>query len=1530
MSKALYQLFNDCTVRLESCNSRGTGFFVAQGKILTCAHVVENVTQQKIQAIWKDKTLEIHNVELYDDVDLALLHVDYTSHPCVYLDSETLPGDDFYSYGYPDEIQKRNGSCLRVEYEGTADDEKLLIIKGENVRPGFSGAPLLNQRTLKVCGLIKSERSLREGLISERLVLRALGGCAIPLDEILRFYPSLEQENHSFHEQVQSCETEEQQFNDLTTVNLKAVKDLPIRNTWLELIEVSLSSSPRWNKTDILKNFEIASNIGRNWLREIDGEPIDRLEVKQIIELIEQGSKTILLTDQPGSGKTCVLLDIAEYIENQPCPWKLLFIKGDHFSGAKSEDDLVSMGLPENILEQCEILARSFHIVIILDSLDVLSLNRQHNVLKSFLGLIDQLERLEGITVIAACRTFDLDYDPLLRGRSWGHKINLQPLDYDSVISPFLVKWGIEPDEVSTELRELLRLPHNLHLYGKLARLNTRLQPTSAYELCNSFLEEFVVRKPQLGNEALNALQDMAIYLMQHRSQSLNKSAFKADENIVRQLCGQEVLWETSPGVLEFSHQTLGDCITVRANLTRRITLAKFILEHPQLPFIRPTVRTFFFYLRAQQPELFSKEVKQVLNDENIAYHVKRLICESLVEITPLENDWSLIRWIFQRHTDLFKRLLWRLHSKAWFDMLQFHWLPYVKSSLENESRKTWLLQFVQHLRTWMNLCPARVIALWKDAIDSDWTNKPNLIRAIWSGLDGFQKWDTEGVRQLLEVLVEDTNIERDYLCRSLSQWVQATNSGDDLLWRYITKNVLPEDLYHWNLRDKLRCTPDQFYADNFLDNRLSQSDVLLDLAIKSLKEWSSKYTFSDFLQQTSWKFKHSSIGSMHSVDGLSSLLRSVEFGLKHRAKQNDNWWKTNEPFLRTAKEEFIQYFMIQVYEENIDANIIGIESKLRDKELFEISELRYELGELIKFAYPSISDLARHANQKIILSLYSEEPDHVDESEILQWSTYKNRKIYEFLIWIPCIFQTQEAQLHINQWKEHFGDFHPSPDIYTSGGVVMPPLSASNLLNLSDQSLIKLLNYYGHNSSDRLSYDELIGGFSEVVRVLKDACSLHPNRFLDLFTISIQERIHEQYIIAVVEGIANHLIYRFGNCSPSEKWEPILPLPESTTLSIKLLNLVERHPILWKECKVICNALEACCYVLDDYESASRLTLLLFWLRAKDTSIYSETIDNSKHGLAGKAINSVKGIASKASIILYNRLIEKDQPIPELLPYLLSYFAKDKPIFIRVLLIENLPFLIYKNPSLGWQLFDEAFQEPQPYLWQYAERCLYCNYKDNFNLIKLYLDRILEEGIEHNGETWGRISALASLTGHITQSELFESLAKTNDDALLGVTQVFVSNLREYSELCHTGLISILRYENLKEVIFREIESSFSKEKNQASIKDTLAIALLNSLESSSDNCDLYHFLEWLAYKAQHDPLSILEIVETLAKILVSKEQTFRVWHTEPLIATLVMILREADDDPDLVHRAIKLQDQFLSLDIGGMEALLTRSARF
>ncbi len=56
---------------------------------------------------------------------------------------------------------------------------------------------------------------------------------------------------------------------------------------------------------------------------------------------------------------------------------------------------------------------------------------------------------------------------------------------------------------------------------------------------------------------------------------------------------------------------------------------------------------------------------------------------------------------------------------------------------------------------------------------------------------------------------------------------------------------------------------------------------------------------------------------------------------------------------------------------------------------------------------------------------------------------------------------------------------------------------------------------------------------------------------------------------------------------------------------------------------------------------------------------------------------------------------------------------------------------------------------------------------------------------------------------------------------------------------------------------------------------------------------------------------------------------RSFRIWHPQPLITTLNGILREADetDDPELVQRAINLQDRFFRLDIRGIEELFTQS---
>lgn len=1316
--------------------------------------------------------------------------------------------------------------------------------------------------------------------------------------------------------------------------NLRGTKHTLSRSDVLaKLAEEGISPTPKRTEADILAAFKQASSIGRNWLRTIDGKPIPRSDLPKLIELIEQGSRSILLTDRPGSGKTCLLLDLVDYIEGEKeSVWGLLFIKGDQFTNAESEHNLVANGLPEDIVGQCARLTEFRRTVVIIDSLDVLSLSRQHDALKVFLRIIDRLEKIEGVTIITACRNFDLEYDPLLRGRSWQHKVNLQSLDFDAEVKPFLINWNVDISNISPELRALLQIPQNLRIYEKLAKLDVPLQSPSAYELYNSFLEEVVVRKQTLGTEAIVALQNMAEKLMQQRMKQCHKISFGTNEDIVRHLISQEVLLESSPSFLVFSHQTLAECITVRSALAKSQTLAQFILAHPQLPFIRPAVRAFFFHLRASQPDIFRRQVREVLSHEGIAYHVKRLICESFSEISPVDEDWLLLRRIFQNFPDLFRRLLWRVKNRAWFDILTKQWFPEVLLTTE---RETWLLEFVRHLNVWMNVYPVEVVAFWRKAIKIPWANEQNVVNTISFRLNNFEAWNTDGIREILEQLIKNINAKDTRVGKYLSQWVQATNSGDDLLWRYITKNISTEDVDNCNL-GKLRCRPHNFHKDDFLEVRLCQSDTLLDLVLDELESWSATRDregrgYSHFLHDTSWVGRHSS-NDIFPCDDLNVLLDVVEKAVKHRVRHNNAWWLENESRLQNSQELAIRYFVIEAYKENMydSYSICGIESLLQDEQLFRHSDLTYELGELMHMAYPKLSQSAREANQTMILLLVSEQKEYEKE-----YSFEVYRDIFDLCLSIPSYFRIKNFQEFIDNGEKYFGYTRPEPNIYSLGGLVMPPLSPQDLLKLSDRGIFQLLRYYQtHRSRNRFDFDivDRLGGFSEVKSVLCDACSLNPGRFVVLFTRFIEENLHKDYVYNIVEGVALHLRYRFGNLRPAQQWEPIEPLPEQETLAATLLNWLERYWIIWENGRIVSKALEACCEVLIDSESAERLSLLLFWLYAKYSSDRKITANNQD--IASAALNSIHGVAAQSAITLCNRLLEKEQPVPELLLLLLRNVAGDTAIYVRIPVLQHLPFLMYKKPDLGWQLLADVFKEPQSHLWEYTERCLYYQYQNNFCLVAPYLNRLFHEGMEESSGIWGRISTLASLAGHISQPELFEALKNNNSHAaLLGITQVFTANLnlQEHTYKCISGLLAVLEHENLSDNIIREIDECFKHNKITL-ITHEFAFAFIKALPASTSEFDFQGFLEWLGYESCRNSLSVLELTEALAQKLETTIDASQLWETQPLISVLNEILREADEetkDKQLIQRAINLQDRFLRLGVRGMEELLDRAGQ-
>ena len=1347
------------------------------------------------------------------------------------------------------------------------------------------------------------------------------------------------------------------------------------------LAKKGLYPAPLYRDVETIEAFRRASAVGRNWIRTVGGRHFERPELTAIVQAVED-HRTLLLTDRPGGGKTCLLLDFADQVEVK-ANWTLLFIKADLFAEATTEADLVAQGMPDDIVGRCARLAVRRRVVVVVDSLDVLSLHRSHGSLRLFLGMVDRLQTIEGVTIIAACRDFDLRYDPLLRDRAWDRSFTLEPLDFDAQVAPLLTEWGVEPSLLAEELQVLLQVPQHLRVFEKIAP-GLRSGPSttaSAYHLYERYLDEVVTGDPLLGQSAMSALAVMAERLVEQRALTVSATtgigwASKVlgvdSAQVIQRLISQEVLTEPRPGTLSFSHQTLLDCLAVNAALTRGETLLEFIQARPPVPFIRPTVRVFFFYLRAHDPDRFRRQVWAALADEALAYHLRRLVAESFAEIVPTEEDWHLLRRLLRSNPDLFRRLLGRTRGSTWFETLTLRLLPLVEGDVV--LRDEWLSQLVWHLRGWLGSHPAEVLAIWHrvltDAVSNSADRGYQLSWTIVSSLEKLESWSTGGVRELLELLLEENSTHhRHTVGRVLASWVRATDQGDDLLWKFLTsgRDSEPTDAYT-DTGDLVGFGRLQFrrhdLPDGFLAERLARSDWLLtefvevlvppDPAgddapeVESLTSATPRWRFrSGYLDDTSYRRRRNR-GLIMPYDSEHFLLDVLEEALKERARRNDDWWRKHEPILRTQDDLGVRYLLLQAYVTHPEANLAGISEQLSDRDMLADSYLEHEIGELTRAAYPYLSAEMQETHQRLVLSLYDLEDTEEDLRED------RARTMYELLQWVPRPFRLAEAQAFLDTWEPRFGPALFQPRISGWGGWVAPPLSVQQLLDLSDEGILTVAKFYNALPGTQTTRNhELEGGRESVQSVFGAAAEVDPMRMLNLYNTLRDSGLHAGYLQAVIGGAANHLRYRFGSLKSMTEWIPREPLASGEVLAMRLLDLLEREEAAWISGLTASHAVEACCDVLLDEESAARLTFVLFRLsRFEDSADHegdeerTDDKNNRPDRLRNLAINRTRGIAAGAAVHLLNRLLEHERAIPELLVPIIRRFAGDAAAYTRAAVLDCLPYTVYVRPEIGWPLFEAALRgrsdapgATPPELWKHTERVLYYQYREHYEWVAPFLERLRDEALEVAADTYGRLLTLASLAGHVTTEELFGRLQNASDRAWCGSAQVFCTNVknRAYAETCRAGLLHMLAQDPPPREAIHHIAHAFGKNEPGSNFTPDVALALLRH-ETQDQISDSEHergfrlsgLIEWLSLYAERDPLAVLPVIEALADHLERKSRT-HVHPADELVAALAAVLREADelDERELLIRVIALQDRLLRLGIAEVDNLLDAAAR-
>lgn len=210
---SLHTLLRRSVVRIDDSDGafRGTGFFVAPGEVLTCAHVVHacaavvatwdsGSSSAVVAAALPPLSPDDRLARFYPFPDVALLRLidPPPDHPCVRLDHAVPvlgpPVDVLVTMAWTaDEYAPGTAiaTTATFEYEGCAQPVggELLKLKNGQVAHGFSGAPLVVARTGEVGALLDSTRDRQS----------ALGGFGVPVAAFLDALPGLGERSRAFH-----------------------------------------------------------------------------------------------------------------------------------------------------------------------------------------------------------------------------------------------------------------------------------------------------------------------------------------------------------------------------------------------------------------------------------------------------------------------------------------------------------------------------------------------------------------------------------------------------------------------------------------------------------------------------------------------------------------------------------------------------------------------------------------------------------------------------------------------------------------------------------------------------------------------------------------------------------------------------------------------------------------------------------------------------------------------------------------------------------------------------------------------------------------------------------------------------------------------------------------------------------------------------------------------------------------------------------------------------------------------------------
>lgn len=844
---------------------------------------------------------------------------------------------------------------------------------------------------------------------------------------------------------------------------------------------------------------------------------VARADVDAVVGLLSEpgGAQIVVVDGRAGYGKSTVVSEVAAVLDARG--WFVAVARMDTDQSMSTSEHLGhAMGLSESPSVLLEGVSDGLPALLVVDQLDAVSLfgGRMSDNFEAVHEAIDEIQRSTNVKVLLAARTADLEGDPRLRALTRAEqgvdRHTLGDLDRETV-REHLATNGIElPASDST--MALLCVPLHLAVFCRLSGEARTVEHSTLQDLYACYTTE--VR--DLLERRLGSLDWVAITgaMVGHMSDNevLDAPAGLLDsveQRQVRALVSASVIVQDGEKYA-FFHESYFDYLFAREFVAAGESLREFLLDSGQHLFRRAQTRQVLEHLAATDPQHFISVVVELLESDNLRYHLKAVVVDVLRRTDPAPEHWAALEDLAWSGSPIGTRLLRLLCEPGWFDAVDAlgRWEVWLDDPERAETARDELSIVAKHR-------PVRVAELVRPRLEDSERWRSHVQRLTWLSLC------SELVDLIAEAIAMGLLDDADRRTAGPDFWMDLHPLEDDdpagaarLIGAFLGRGLE---------RAELDGSGDPFKSGHLCSDSHSES-IIIDVARNAPAEF-VRHVLPFVVEVANGDLRHPDgklpVGRWHNrwvslARGVDNVVfAATENALRALAEQDPAQCAEALERLRSVEISEVRFLVCRALASMGDADeAIGwLVSDRRNFMLGSAGSSNSASRELIERCSPGCSPDLFDALEAAILDYWpSWEPD--DSRGYSQ---------YRLLAALDSTKLSPAARQRLQELEDRFPDWSPlPPPPAVWSGAVHPPIDGDESEHMSDDDWIAALQQHTDDER-RWDGNHIVGGARELARLLGEEAQDDPARFSRI-AFRFDETIPEAAMNAVIRNVEGHI----------------------------------------------------------------------------------------------------------------------------------------------------------------------------------------------------------------------------------------------------------------------------------------------------------------------------------------------------------------------------------------------------------------------